>query len=209
MFPFASGAAAANLETGAFYVGSQIGFEDSSTLSSLGAAVGDLLIIYNPNGSVSTLSSGNALTPVVDGAVTRFRYRDLNSADIAGTVQSSTTFPSNVLLIYRGASSVDVVISDFSSTITSNKHAGGFTKNALHAGILCVISSEDAGETLTINSPVTFASRGSYNPGGADEDTVLFCDRLYPLNPTYVSGTDIIWSASGTNNRLKVLELRA
>jgi hypothetical protein len=192
-------------EVGATYVGGQRDFSTSSTLSTLGAASGDLLIVYDSTASGNiNLSSGNSVTDITNGFYTRV----LNSSDVAGTVSSALSRPL-VCVIYHGAASAAVVDSDTSSGAASSKDAGGYTKNGAHYGMLAVIVSQTVSATLSVGSPPTFTSRISGELTGVATKTVLVTDRLQPANPYYISGTSVLWNSSGSNNGLAVLELRS
>lgn len=188
-------------ETGASYVGGQRNFGTSSTISTLGGAVGDLLILYDPAGSATkSLSSGNALTDITSN----FHTRVLNSDDIAGTVTVSAGGGSCV--IYRGAASAAVVLSD--SDNGSSIDAGGFTKNASHAGIVGMIQSSTGSATLSIAAPPVFANRLSGATSAVAASTILFADRLQPVNVTYINSASIVWNTTAAAS-LRILELRS
>jgi hypothetical protein len=192
-------------ETSATYVGGQRDFTTSSTLSSLGAAVGDLLIVFEStqSGDIITLSSGNSTTSITNG----FHTRVLNSGDVAGTVSNTLSRPL-VCVIYRGAASAAIVDTDSSAGAASSKDAGGYTKNAAHFGMLVVITTATIAATASVAAPATFTTRIDGELTGVATKTVFICDRPQPANPYYISGTSVIWNSSATAS-LYVLELRS
>lgn len=207
MLPFASGASASLIETGASYVGGQFSFTTSSVLSTLGAASGDLLITMMPGGSPGTppaLSSGNALTNTGN----QYYYRVLNGADIAGTVGISGG--GLACVIYRGAASVAQVVGDSASGAVTNRSIAGFTKNGAHAGLIGIAFNNSSGSSLAIGSPPTFTQRALYDPSGyIANDQCLVADRLQPVNPYYISSTAFLWSSSAGASAFRILELRS
>jgi len=191
-------------EAGASYVGGQFGFSTSGTLTSKGALVNDLLIVYDPAGSASvTLSGGGALTAMGDN----FYYRKLGSGDLSSTVTASGGGAS--LVIYRSASTAAAVDSDLSAGAASSKDAGGFTKNAAHAGIVAFIQSSTVGATVSISAPPVFTQRGSVDASITAARTMWVGDRLQPANVTYINGASVIWNSSGSGNIYRLVELRS
>jgi len=189
---------------GASYVGGQFGFNTSGTLASKGALANDLLIVYDPVGSGSvTLSGGGALTSITNN----FYYRKLGSGDLSSTVTASGSGAS--LVIYRGASTAAVVDTDSSAGAATSRDAGGFVKNASHAGIVAVIHSVTVGATVSISSPPVFTQRGNVDAGIVAARTMWVGDRLYPTNVTYINSASVIWNSSGSSNIYKLVELRS
>ncbi len=206
-FPFAIGAAGAQLERGASYVGGEYSFSTSSILSALGAQAGDLIVTLMPGGSPSsppTLTSGGALS----AAGNQYYYRVLDGSDIAG--RASLGIGGMSLLLYRGATSVASVVNDLASGVVTNRSVAGYVKHAAHVGLFGVVYSSLSGAALAIGSPATFAQRALFDPAGyIAAEQCLVADRLQPVNPYYANATPFLWSSSGGSAELRILELRA
>ena len=195
-----------NGEVGASYIGGETNFATSGTMTSMGAATGDLLIVFDVNsGLVPAMSNANALTDF-SGSSARIYWRVLIAGDLSATVGNAGGSGYSAV-IFRGAASVAAADSDTSAGVASSKDAGGFTKHANHCGILCYIVSTTSSATCSVGSPPTFTQRASFDPTGA-YGTEYICTRLQPASPRYVSGTSILWNSSGSSNILNVLELR-
>lgn len=201
MLPFATGAAASLIETGAVFVAAQSDVPPTSTLATLGAQAGDLIVcvgtgtysIAGGGAGFVTMSGGGAYAVVVSG--------NLSNKVIKG---EGTSFD---ILIYRGAVSCQRVASDSSSIAVTSRSVAGFTKNAKHAGLIAQIQSSTIGAALSVGKPASFAQRALYNASTGTPIRNYVADRLQPVNPYYVSNTAIEWSSAGADNSFRLLEL--
>lgn len=204
MLPFAAGAAAAAIETGAALIGVAADVSTSPTMAAIGAAAGDYVLVFNLNGGTPSLSGGVALI----GVGTGFYGKLLDGSDLTRT--ASATGNSITVLIYRGVTSAAQVAGEVVTPGTvGTRSFAGFTKDMHHAGIVGGIYAQSPGASAAISQPATFTNRAFFNASiGGGNGRNLVADRLQPVNPLYVSGTAFEWSAS-SNGIIAIVELRS
>lgn len=171
----------------------------TATLSSLNVAAGDFALF----GSVSTgtvSSPGGAWTSIGTDGAFQYRYRALNSTDIAGSISYGSGC---VIMIWSGGIATAARRSSGNFTGATPVAATGFVKNAKHAGI-AAFSYVTGGAlgTPTITTPATFTNRGSATY--ASQKSTGY-DRL---SPAYVDSTAFSATFTGsTSGVYTIIEL--
>lgn len=201
MFPQALGAATSSLETGASLIAVQQDVVNSSSMASLGAIVGDVVLVLGV--STPRLQPGNIN---LMGAQSGAYYKQLTSGDLTRNIeiQQGTT---QTVLIYRGCAAIGSGVTATSFGTIGTQSLAGFTKHAKHAGLVCHMRG-GTNSTVSVNLPATFTTRAYYNVsvGGGSSGRHLCADRLQPVNPVYVSGTPFEWRGTASGSIL-VIEL--
>lgn len=192
----------------------------SPTPTAMGAVVGDLAVMLS-FGNAS--SGGGAWAQILSGASRGFVFwRVLTTGDMATPITTTGAGASNmVLLIFRGASSLQTVVTDNGvAPVPHTLTASGFTRNTAHAGLIgftnnTASDSGGGGPTTgaVITSPAGFITTAlpPFAVSGVQYVPAVGY-RLVPGATAYVNGTSFTYGdgLSSGNTRteyLVVLEL--
>lgn len=197
-FPFAIGAAGAQLERGAELILSYLATGPNPSIGSQGAIAGDVLVVISLGGGSPTIAGGGSTIAHGNGVFSRTL--------VSGNLANSISGPNGTYsyFIWRSVAAIQIAVSDPTGGAVTNRSTAGFTKDPKHTGLVGLVSG-NTGLVASISLPATFITRQNYDTIAGSQHG-LVADRLQPQSPTYASGTPFVWSANGAA-RLVIIEL--
>lgn len=197
MFPLSQSMFAPTVQSAKHVASTPVSTALSPTPASIGARLGDMVLIHMNQGTPVS-GSGEPFTTQA-GAVW---WKVLNATDLANPI--ATSGAGGVMAIYSGANSLVPIAFDQRGTPGSYS-TPGVAPDAHHLGLFASILSPDSPSTLpAMTAPATWAGRAAiltYNK------KVSFFDRLYPANAKY-AGQSFGYTATGNFDQVTIFEFR-